>query len=84
MKGTEDLIQMRKKLGEEKFEMAIQMFNFFEESISKGIMEEEASTKSVDDAVIDYMNRMDKDISDLKQRMEILGKMSGVGSDMAI
>ena len=31
--GTEEIIKIRKKLGDEKFEMAIQMYVFFEEAL---------------------------------------------------
>ena len=49
MTGSEELLKLRKKLGEEKFEMAIQMYNYFEDVLGKLAVEGEGASATTND-----------------------------------
>lgn len=75
--GTEELVKLRKKLGEEKFEMAIQMYNYFEDVFSNvsvdGDSPVSATSSEQTNRLIDQMQR---DVLDLKMRLNQIEKMN--------
>ena len=84
MTGGEDVVRLRKKLGEEKFEMAIQMYNYFEDILRKGSADEDISQKFVDEQSAQLLVQLQQEVYSLKHRLEELEKARGIGNEMTL
>ncbi|KAK8823881.1 hypothetical protein WA538_001169, partial [Blastocystis sp. DL] len=75
--GNEDLIKIRKKLGDEKFEMAIQMYNYFEDLLEKEGLESEDTIKTGnDEQTSQLLNQLQQEVYELKTRLGLLEKIN--------
>ena len=78
-------MKLRKKLGEEKFEMAIQMYNYFEDVLGKLAVEGEgASTATSDEQTNHLIDQLQQEVYELRSRLMVLEKLSGVANDISI
>ena len=75
--GTEELVKLRKKLGEEKFEMAIQMYNYFEDIFSNVSVDGDAPVNATaNEQTTRLIDQMQRDVLDLKVRLNQIEKMN--------
>ncbi|KNB42286.1 hypothetical protein JH06_4104 [Blastocystis sp. subtype 4] len=82
--GTEDFIKIRKKLGDEKFEMAVQMYNYFEDLLERGMNETDESKSGADEQTTQVISQLQQEVYELKTRLVNLEKMTGFTPDIAI
>ena len=82
--GTEDFIKIRKKLGDEKFEMAVQMYNYFEDLLERGMNETDESKSGTDEQTTQVISQLQQEVYELKTRLVNLEKMTGFNPDIAI
>lgn len=69
---------MRKKLGDEKFEMAIQMFNYFEDSLIRVMNEESPLSHLNETQVGQYIDHLQMEVNTLKTQLAALeSKVNG-------
>ena len=70
MTGSEELLKLRKKLGEEKFEMAIQMYNYFEDVLGKLAVEGEAASATTNDEQTNHLiDQLQQEVYELRSRV---------------
>ncbi len=75
--GTEELVKLRKKLGEEKFEMAIQMYNYFEDVFSNVSVDGDAPVSATSSEQTNRLiDQMQRDVLDLKMRLNQIEKVN--------
>ena len=82
--GTEDFIKIRKKLGDEKFEMAIQMYNYFEDLLERGMNETDESKSGSDEQTTQLITQLQQEVYELKTRLVNIEKMTGFNPDIPI
>ena len=71
--GTEEIIKIRKKLGDEKFEMAIQMYVFFEEALDRLMKEDDPTVTTIsDEQTARIIDQLQKEVMSLKNQLTIL------------
>ena len=85
MTGSEELLKLRKKLGEEKFEMAIQMYNYFEDVLGKLAVEGEGASATTNDEQTNHLiDQLQQEVYELRSRVLVLEKLSGVTTDISL
>lgn len=85
MTGSEELLKLRKKLGEEKFEMAIQMYNYFEDVLGKLAVEGEGASATTNDEQTNHLiDQLQQEVYELRSRLMVLEKLSGVTTDISL
>ena len=83
--GNEDLQKLRKKLGEEKFEMAIQMYNYFEDVLAKVATENDGQIISTGDEQTNHLiDQLQSEVYELRNHLMVLEKMNGVNPDVSL
>ena len=71
--GTEEIIKIRKKLGDEKFEMASQMYVFFEEALDRLMKEDDPTVTTIsDEQTARIIDQLQKEVMSLKNQLTIL------------
>ena len=75
--GAEDLVKLRKKLGEEKFEMAIQMYNYFEDVFAHAAVDSDSPmTTTTNEQTSRLIDQMQRDVMDLRMRLNQIEKIN--------
>lgn len=77
LSGAEDLVKLRKKLGEEKFEMAIQMYNYFEDVFAHAAVDSDSPmTATTNEQTSRLIDQMQRDVLDLRMRLNQIEKIN--------
>lgn len=72
LSGTEQIIKIRKKLGDEKFEMAIQMYNYFEDALLRYMNEENTQPHLSETQAGHYIDQLQIEVNSLKAQLAAL------------
>lgn len=72
LNGTEEIVKIRKKLGDEKFEMAMQMYSFFESALDKLITDENGMSSMTDEQTTRIIDQLQMEVMSLKNQLAVL------------